>query len=107
MAMLRLATLLGLLSLAAGFRPSPVCVRPSRRAGSIVASATAAATTAPVPATTSSPLIELAETFITSQSGFYSPHNSDMFSDEFVFRGPVVGPLNKADYLSTMNTVST
>ena len=105
MAMLRVVTLLGVVCVAAGFRP----LHTGRRARSIaVASATTAASAAvaPVPTTTPSPLIELAETFITSQSGFYSPHNSDMFSDEFVFRGPVVGPLNKADYLNTMDTVS-
>ena len=49
-------------------------------------------------------LCETAETFITSQSGFYSPSAPEMLADDFVFRGPVIGPLNKRDYLSTMDT---
>eukprot|EP00529_Nitzschia_sp_RCC80_P028562 CAMPEP_0113514698 /NCGR_PEP_ID=MMETSP0014_2-20120614/40549_1 /TAXON_ID=2857 /ORGANISM="Nitzschia sp." /LENGTH=271 /DNA_ID=CAMNT_0000411215 /DNA_START=208 /DNA_END=1023 /DNA_ORIENTATION=- /assembly_acc=CAM_ASM_000159 len=50
------------------------------------------------------PLIQAAHKFAYSQSGFYSPYDESMFSDEFVFRGPYIGPLNKQDYLSTMDT---
>jgi len=50
------------------------------------------------------PLIQTAHKFIYSQSGFYSPYDESVFSDEFVFRGPYIGPLNKKDYLSTMDT---
>ena len=67
----------------------------SLRVNSVVASATVAAT---------STLVDRAEVFINSQSGFYSPYEAAMFAEDFVFRGPVIGPLNKADYLSTMDT---
>ena len=50
------------------------------------------------------PLIQAAHKFAYSQSGFYSPYDESMFSDEFVFRGPYIGPLNKKDYFSTMDT---
>lgn len=48
-------------------------------------------------------LIQLANEFMHKQSGFYSPHDEAAFSDEFVFRGPYIGPLNKEDYLKTMD----
>lgn len=50
------------------------------------------------------PLFKLANEFIYEKSGFYSPYAADAFADDFVFRGPVIGPLNKADFLSTMDT---
>jgi len=49
-------------------------------------------------------LIPLAHEYVYEKSGFYSPPDEDIYSVEFVFRGPYIGPLNKADYLSTMNT---
>ena len=66
------------------------------RCGPIVAAATTQ--------TASTALIDTAEMFINAKSGFYSPYDTDAFSEEFVFRGPVIGPLNKQDYLSTMDT---
>uniref|UniRef100_A0A6U3SEY5 Uncharacterized protein n=1 Tax=Ditylum brightwellii TaxID=49249 RepID=A0A6U3SEY5_9STRA len=48
-------------------------------------------------------LIEKAKDIIYNKSGFYSPFDSDIFSKEFVFRGPIIGPLNKKDYLKTMD----
>jgi hypothetical protein len=53
---------------------------------------------------TSSVLIERTKEIIYNESGFYSNYNEDAFSDEFVFRGPIIGPLNKKDYLKTMDT---
>lgn len=49
-------------------------------------------------------LINLANEFIYTSSGFYSPADSSFLADEFVFRGPYIGPLNKQDYLTTMET---
>lgn len=49
-------------------------------------------------------LIQLAKEFLYTQSGFYSPVNETVFSNEFVFRGPIVGPLNKDDYIRVMDT---
>lgn len=34
------------------------------------------------------PLIQLANEFTYTKSGFYSPYDEDAFSDDFVFRGP-------------------
>jgi len=50
------------------------------------------------------PLIQKANQFIYRQSGFYSPHDASVLSEEFVFRGPYIGPLNKRDYVTTMDT---
>lgn len=47
-------------------------------------------------------LLAKAESFVNTGSGFYSPPDASLFSEEFVFRGPIVGPLNKKDYLHTL-----
>jgi hypothetical protein len=49
-------------------------------------------------------LIAKAKDYINNGSGFYSPPNEAELSEEFVFRGPVVGPLNKKDYLFTLGS---
>ena len=38
-----------------------------------------------------------------SNEGFYSPVKREMMADDFVFMGPVVGPLNTVDYLGTLS----
>lgn len=48
-------------------------------------------------------LIQKAKDIIQNKSGFYSPYDEDVFAEDFVFRGPFVGPLNKKDYLATMD----
>ena len=50
------------------------------------------------------PLIELANEYIYTQSGFYSEFDESVHSEDFVFRGPYIGPLNKKDYQHTLNT---
>ena len=55
-------------------------------------------------ASSSGMLLDAAKDFINTKSGFYSPYDADAFAEDFVFRGPVIGPLNKPDYLSTMDT---
>lgn len=50
------------------------------------------------------PLIMLANEILYTKSGFYSPYDESVYSEEFVFRGPYIGPLNKEDYLETMDT---
>ena len=52
----------------------------------------------------SHPLIQKANEIIYSKSGFYSDHDANVFAEDFVFRGPYIGPLTKKDYLSTMDT---
>ena len=37
-----------------------------------------------------------------ANEGFYSPVKRELMSDDFVFMGPVVGPLNTVDYLGTL-----
>jgi len=51
-------------------------------------------------------LIAKAKEFITTASGFYSAGDDSFYSDDFVFRGPFVGPLNKNDYLATLKAFS-
>ena len=86
-----------LLPLASGFLPKNL---PS---STTITRAASTSTAAATPNTDTS-LIDMAETFINTQTGFYSPAAPDMFAEDFVFRGPVIGPLNKVDYLKTMDT---
>jgi hypothetical protein len=50
------------------------------------------------------PLIQRANELIYTKTGFYSAYDPDVFSEDFVFRGPSIGPLTKKDYFSTMDT---
>mmetsp|Transcript_403 Transcript_403/g.390 ORF Transcript_403/g.390 Transcript_403/m.390 type:complete len:115 (-) Transcript_403:1-345(-) len=52
------------------------------------------------------PLIKLTNEIIYSKSGFYSDYDESYFSEDFVFRGPFIGPLNKADYLEVRKLFS-
>jgi hypothetical protein len=63
-------------------------------------------TTANAASPNSKALIERAKDIIKNKSGFYSNFDADVFSEEFVFRGPYIGPLNKKDYLDTMDAFS-
>mmetsp|Transcript_21935 Transcript_21935/g.45085 ORF Transcript_21935/g.45085 Transcript_21935/m.45085 type:complete len:286 (-) Transcript_21935:45-902(-) len=51
-------------------------------------------------------LIEKTKDIVDNKSGFYSPADPDVFAEDFVFRGPFVGPLNKKDYVGTMEAFS-
>lgn len=44
-----------------------------------------------------------AKTFINDQSGYYSSINTNILANDFIFRGPVIGPLNKSDYIEVLN----
>ena len=50
------------------------------------------------------PLIQLARDFVYNKSRFFSSYDPSAYSDDFIFRGPYIGPLNKNDYFSTMDT---
>ena len=41
--------------------------------------------------------------FCTAVAAF-TRHREELFSDEFIFRGPAIGPLNRADYLQILGT---
>ena len=45
--------------------------------------------------------MKLAREWVMNE-GFYSPAKKELMSDDFVFMGPVVGPLNVQDYLGTL-----
>lgn len=45
----------------------------------------------------------LAHAFIKNE-GFYGRPRPELMADDFVFMGPIVGPLNKLDYLGTVGT---
>jgi hypothetical protein len=47
-------------------------------------------------------IIELAKDYVTNRNGFYKPVDADAHAEDFIFKGGVVGPLNKADYCTTM-----
>merc|ERR1719161_3071925 len=34
--------------------------------------------------------------------GYYGPIDPELLDEDFVFRAPVIGPLNKQDYVTTM-----
>lgn len=75
-------------------------------ADSIASTTNGSSSAAPPIQTTNAnnPLIKLANEIVYTKSGFYSPHDESAYADDFVFRGPYIGPLNKADYLQTMDT---
>lgn len=50
-------------------------------------------------------LIDAARVFFEEASGFSHPCDGDLLSEEFVFRGPVIGPLCKKDYMKTLGTI--
>jgi len=56
----------------------------------------------PLPSAGDRELLQAANTFLYTASGFYSPAREDFYADDFVFRAPVIGPLCKRDYLDTM-----
>uniref|UniRef100_A0A7S1T7T1 Uncharacterized protein n=1 Tax=Tetraselmis chuii TaxID=63592 RepID=A0A7S1T7T1_9CHLO len=58
------------------------------------------------PSTSPETLFKLTREFIETGSGYFSPAKEELFSEEFVFRGPVIGPLCKKDYLVTLNAFS-
>lgn len=60
----------------------------------------------PTSITTDEQKINVARNFLHTGNGFYAPPNPSLFSNDFVFRAPVVGPLCKIDYLATMNLFS-
>lgn len=49
-------------------------------------------------------LIELAQDFVETGTGFGTVSRPELFADDFVFRGPIIGPLCKKDYLFTLDT---
>mmetsp|Transcript_37882 Transcript_37882/g.69248 ORF Transcript_37882/g.69248 Transcript_37882/m.69248 type:complete len:251 (-) Transcript_37882:67-819(-) len=50
-------------------------------------------------------VIAAAQSFVDEATGFYSPLKPDCLASDFVFRGGVIGPLNKHDYLATMESL--
>jgi len=49
-------------------------------------------------------LIEHVKEFVETGTGFGTPPRPELISEDFVFRGPIIGPLCKADYIKTLNT---
>lgn len=48
-------------------------------------------------------LIETAKDFMAMCTGYYSPLDMEKLADDFVFRGPVIGPLGKQDYAQVLD----
>jgi hypothetical protein len=49
-----------------------------------------------------SQVIEAAKKLMDNQ-GYFDPIDESLFAEEFIFRGPVIGPLNKADYMDVLD----
>ena len=47
-------------------------------------------------------LIAAARHYINEGTGYYSPLDASLMAEDYVFRGPSIGPLNKRDYISVM-----
>ena len=47
-------------------------------------------------------LIAAAKHFMNEGTGYYSAQDESLFAEDYVFRGPSIGPLNKRDYTSVM-----
>ena len=44
---------------------------------------------------------------VMANTGYFDPmEDESLFADDFIFRGPVIGPLNKADYQEVLNYFS-
>jgi len=80
---------------------------PASSASVLLATAYDSAEMADTAASSASPnaniLVDRAKDIVYNKSGFYSKYDSDVFSEDFVFRGPYIGPLNRRDYLDTMD----
>eukprot|EP00961_Rhodomonas_salina_P219261 2964018-Rhodomonas_salina.2 len=48
-------------------------------------------------------LIAAAEEFMVRGSGYFSARNESLLAEDFVFRGPIIGPFNKADYMEVLD----
>lgn len=60
---------------------------------------------APVAASEAPPaeeLIAAAEHFMNEGNGYYSKQDASLFAEDYIFRGPSIGPLNLRDYTSVM-----
>ena len=75
-----------------------------RHATATQRSTAVAAAVPPLPTAGDAELLQKANEFLHSGSGFYTPSREELFSDEFIFRGPAIGPLNKVDYLKILGT---
>ena len=79
--------------------------RPSSKTIAL-STATSAATSTTSSTLDEATLFAAAKEFLETGTGFYSSTREELLSDEFIFRGGVVGPLGKADYLRTMRLLS-
>ena len=43
---------------------------------------------------------------VMANGGYFNPLDESLFADDFIFRGPVIGPLNKADYKEVLDYFS-
>lgn len=43
---------------------------------------------------------------VMANTGYFSPMDASLFADDFIFRGPAIGPLNKSDYQSVLEYFS-
>lgn len=50
-----------------------------------------------------SDVLRAAEELMNSSTGYFSPIDESKFADDFIFRGPIIGPLNKADYKEVLD----
>lgn len=63
----------------------------------------------PAPTTktlTADELIYITKDHIENKNGLFAPVDRDCLADDFVFRAPIVGPLNKDDYCDTMEKLN-
>ena len=52
-------------------------------------------------------VVQRAQAFLASATGYYTPIDPEFYDDQFVFRAPSIGPLNRRDYFNTMTTLQT
>jgi len=54
---------------------------------------------------TESQIIQAAKT-VMQNTGYFNEYDSTLFADDFIFRGPVIGPLCKNDYKEVLQYFS-
>lgn len=78
-------------------------VRPFTRTKQLVSCAFSSCSTTSSPTQPSSQeVIAAAERFMNDGGGYFNPLNESLLADDFVFRGPVIGPFCKRDYIEVL-----
>ena len=75
--------------------------RPPVGASSVLAAAASSSSNEVTSTITDQKVIDAAKYFM-NHGGYFNPLDAEILAEDFVFRGPVIGPLNKQDYIEVL-----